>query len=70
MKNFPEFSLDDAVTVDCGDLRKPYEGRVKKIMVHEVGHYYYIESESEEDLWVIESRLTKTGDDLDSWDAT
>lgn len=73
MDNFPKFSLDDMVVVECQLPNPSYKGVVKKIMVHEVGHYYYIEAEHHEPLWVIEGRLKLAPayyDDLDSWDAT
>ena len=73
MKNYPKFSLDTEVVVERRLPNPSYKGLVKKIMVHEIGFYYYIESEYEEPLWVIEDRLTLAPayhDDLDSWDAT
>ena len=54
MKNYPKFSLDTEVVVERRLPNPSYKGLVKKIMVHEIGFYYYIESEYEEPLWVIE----------------
>lgn len=83
MKNYPKFSLNTEVVVECRMPNPSYKGKVTKISALEVsfytlsvgdkGHYYYVESDVEENVWVAESRLTLAPayhDDLDSWDAT
>ena len=75
MKDYPKFSLGTEVVVERRLPSPSYKGKVSKISaaVDGKGHYYYIESEYEEPLWVVEDRLTLAPayhDDLDSWDAT
>ena len=75
MKSYPKFSLNTEVVVERKMPNSSYKGKVTKIMVasDDKGHYYYVESEVEANLWIAEHRLTLAPayyDDLDSWDAT
>tara|TARA_R100000908_G_C3715679_1_gene120512 strand:- start:326 stop:553 length:228 start_codon:yes stop_codon:yes gene_type:complete len=75
VKNYPKFSLNTEVVVECRMPNPSYKGRITKVSasVSDKGHYYYVESDVEESVWVAESRLTLAPayhDDLDSWDAT